>query len=87
MRQAMRKFGYRPNLLARSFRRQETKTIALLIPDNSNIFWAEMARVIEQSGYAYGYTVLLCNSDWSPECQRNYVDTLIAKPDSGSRTL
>lgn len=47
VRSAIRELGYRPNLLARSFRRRVTHTIGLLVPDNSNPFFAEVARVIE----------------------------------------
>lgn len=61
VRQAIQALGYRPNLLARSLRRQETKTIALITPDNANVYWADLAHVIEGAGFAAGYTVLLCN--------------------------
>ena len=38
--------GYRPNMLARSLRRRETRTIGLIVPDNANPFFAECARVM-----------------------------------------
>ena len=66
VREAIAALGYRPNLLARSFRRRVTHTIGLLVPDNSNPFFAEVARVIEDAGFAEGYSVILCNSDLSP---------------------
>ena len=83
VRLAMRELGYRPNLLARSLRRHETRTIGLLTPNNATPYWAEMARVVEQSGYAKGYGVLLCNSNWSATKEREYVQTLIAKQIDG----
>jgi LacI family transcriptional regulator len=76
---AVATLGYRPNLLARSFRRKETQTIGLLVPDNSNPFFAEIARVIEDMGFAEGYSVILCNSDLSQVKQAAYVDVLLAK--------
>ena len=48
VRQAISTLGYRPNLLARSLRRRETRTIGLLVPDNANPYFAEFARVIEE---------------------------------------
>lgn len=75
--------GYRPNLLARSFRRNETRTIGLLVPDNTNPYFAGIARVIEQEGFAEGYSVILCNSDLSPSKQVAYIDVLIAKQVDG----
>ncbi|HKG25387.1 MAG TPA: LacI family DNA-binding transcriptional regulator, partial [Thermomicrobiales bacterium] len=40
VREAIDALGYRPNLLARSFRRRVTHTIGLIVPDNSNPFFA-----------------------------------------------
>jgi LacI family transcriptional regulator len=79
VREAVRELGYRPNLLARSFRRNVTHTIGLLVPDNSNPFFAEVARMIEDAGFREGYNVILCNSDLSQEKQAAYVDVLLAK--------
>lgn len=79
VRQAIAQLGYRPNLLARSLRRQETHTIGLLVPDNSNPFFAEVARVIEDAGFAEGYSVILCNSDLSDAKQAAYLDVLLSK--------
>jgi LacI family transcriptional regulator len=77
--EAIDALGYRPNLLARSFRRKITHTIGLLVPDNSNPFFAELARVIEDAGFAQGYSVILCNSDLSEVKQTGYIDVLLAK--------
>jgi len=77
--EAIAALGYRPNLLARSFRRRITHTIGLLVPDNSNPFFAELARVIEDAGFAEGYSVILCNSDLSEAKQSRYVDVLLDK--------
>jgi LacI family transcriptional regulator len=77
--EAITALGYRPNLLARSFRRRITHTIGLLVPDNSNPFFAELARAIEDTVFAEGYSVVLCNSDLSPVKQETYIDVLLAK--------
>jgi len=79
VQEAIAALGYRPNLLARSFRRRVTHTIGLLVPDNSNPFFAEMARTIEDAGFAKGYNVVLCNSDLSAVKQETYIDVLLAK--------
>ena len=52
---AIKTLGYRPNLLARSLRRSETRTIGLIVPDNANPFFADFARVVEDAGFAEGY--------------------------------
>ncbi len=83
VREAITALGYRPNLLARSFRRRVTHTIGLLVPDNSNPFFAEVARVIEDAGFAEGYSVIIGNSDLSEVKQAAYVDVLLAKQVDG----
>jgi len=79
VREAIEALDYRPNLLARSFRRRVTHTLGLLVPDNSNPFFAELARTIEDAGFAEGYSVILCNSDLSTVKQEAYIDVLLAK--------
>ena len=81
--EAMEALDYRPNILARSLRLGETKTLGLVIPDNSNLFFAEMARSIEDTGYRNGYSVILCNSDGDVEKQQSYVRLLVDKQVDG----
>ena len=69
--------------LARSLRRRETRTIGLIVPDNSNPFFADVARAIEDAGFADGYSVILCNSDRSETKESAYVDVLLAKQVDG----
>lgn len=80
---AQKKLSYRPNSVARSLRMGITKTIGLIVPDASNLFFAEVARKIEDFGYQQGYSVILGNSDNDPYKQANYVTTLIAKQVDG----
>jgi LacI family transcriptional regulator len=55
--------GYRPNAVARALKTQRTHTIGLLVPDNSNPYFAELAKAIEDVAYSRGYALLLGNSD------------------------
>ncbi len=76
---AMEALNYRPNAAARSLRSGETRTIGLIVPDNSNPFFAEIARVIEDIGFDNGYSVILCNSDGNIQKEKSYVQLLISK--------
>lgn len=67
VREAAEELGYAPNPFARSLRVQDSKTIGLLIPDNTNPFFAEVAKGIEEACFRAGYTLILCNSDRSLE--------------------
>jgi LacI family transcriptional regulator len=83
VRVAIEELGYRPNLLARGLRRRKTNTIGLLVPDNSNPFFAEVARAIEDTGFEQGYSVILCNSDMNEAKQDAYLSVLLAKQVDG----
>ncbi|MCS7260876.1 MAG: LacI family transcriptional regulator [Anaerolineae bacterium] len=80
---AMEELDYRPNALARSLRIGQTKTIGLIVPDNSNLFFAEIARAIEDTGYRHGYAVILCNSDGRGDKQQRYIQALVDKQVDG----
>ncbi len=75
---AVEELNYRPNYLARGLRQRNTCMIGLITPDNSNPFYAEVARAIEDAGFAAGYSVILCNTDLSGEKQNAYLDVLLS---------
>ena len=81
--QAMDKLNYHPNTLARSLRQGISHTIGLIVPDNANPFFAEIARVIETRGFENGYSCILCNSDSQLEKELTYVSMLVAKQVDG----
>jgi LacI family transcriptional regulator len=83
VRRAITQLGYQPNSVARSLRHGRTHTIGLLVPDNANPFFAEVARVVEDEGFKAGYSVILCNSDGSEVKEKAYIDVLLAKQVDG----
>jgi LacI family transcriptional regulator len=76
---AMLELDYTPDATARSLRVGRTDTIGLVIPDNSNPFFAELARWIEDAGFEAGYTTILANSNERPYRERRYIATLLSK--------
>ncbi len=58
--------GYKPNLLARSFRTGKTNIIGLMVEDISNPFFANVARLIEEKAYKNGYKILYCSTENDP---------------------
>jgi LacI family transcriptional regulator len=75
---AASELGYTPDGRARSLRLRKTQTIGLIVPD-VNPFFAELARIIEDQGFAAGYTTILGNADGHPDRERKYLETLISK--------
>src|SRR5436309_3345136 len=67
---------YQPSGVARSLRRQQTRTIGLIVPDNRNPFFAELARGIEEFCDDAGYRVYLCNSNDNAQKEIEYCDKL-----------
>lgn len=55
--------GYEPNFVAKTLSQQESNLIALLVPNLTNPFFAELVSCIEQSADSRGYHVYLCNSE------------------------
>lgn len=83
VRLAMEALNYRPNTLARSLRLGETKTIGLILPDSSNPFFAESARLLEEAAFQQSYSLILCNSNGDPEKERRYTEVLFNKQVDG----
>lgn len=59
-----KKMGYRPNMIAKNLVSQRSNTIALILPDVSNPFFADIARSITEASHAAGYIVTICNTGW-----------------------
>ena len=73
---AMAALAYRPDEVARSLARRETRTLGLVVTDITNPFYAETAAAIVKTARAHGYTVILCDTDNSPDLQEEYIEVL-----------
>ena len=76
---AMRELAYVPSAVARSLRHNVTRTLGIMLPNNSNPYFAELIRSIEDRCYSAGYNVVLCNSDDDPVKQNVYLRVLMEK--------
>lgn len=63
----IQRLGYRPSDIARSLATKRTGTIGLIVPDNANPFFSEVARAAEQVAYATNYSIFLANTDEDPQ--------------------
>lgn len=76
---AIKKLGYRPNIVARSLKTQRTKTIGILIPDISSQFYPEIVRGAEDVSNIYDYNIILGNSDFDIQKEKEYLRVLKEK--------
>src|SRR5580693_9956950 len=60
---AVQAVGYQPNQLARGLRRDKTNMIGMIIPDVTNPFFPAVVRGAEDTAFANGYRLILCNTD------------------------
>ena len=81
--EAMRQVGYRANVVARSLRMNRTMSLGLVIPDNTNAFFADLCRVIEDTAFRRGFTLLLGHGRGIPEREIAYVRTLTERQVDG----
>ena len=72
-----KKLGYRRNNAAASLRSGRSHSIAVIVSDIANPFFAEICRSIENISYRAGYSVIFASSDENPEKLSRLVDTMI----------
>ncbi|HEX6293490.1 MAG TPA: LacI family DNA-binding transcriptional regulator [Herpetosiphonaceae bacterium] len=76
VREAVARLEYRPNLIARSLRSQQSNTIGLIVSDIRNPFFTAISRAVEDTAYAHGLSVVLCNTDENPEKEALYLQLM-----------
>lgn len=76
---AAKELDYSPNGLARSMSLRRTHTLGLVVSDITNPFFTAVARGVEDSSQAGGYSVVICNSDEQVEKERSYLSVLREK--------
>ncbi|MBU8879756.1 catabolite control protein A [Bacillus sp. FJAT-29790] len=81
--EVIERLGYRPNAVARGLASKKTTTVGVIIPDISNIFFAELARGIEDIATMYKYNIILSNSDENLEKELRLFNTMLGKQVDG----
>lgn len=81
--EVIERLGYRPNAVARGLASKKTTTVGVIIPDISNIFYAELARGIEDIATMYKYNIILSNSDQNTDKEFHLLNTMLGKQVDG----
>jgi LacI family transcriptional regulator len=77
--EAAHALGYVPSEVARWLKQNTTRTLGMLVPNNSNPYFAEIIRGVERHCYGAGYSLLLCNSDDDAQRQTDHLRVLVER--------
>ena len=67
---------YQLNALAKGLQGSRTQLLGVLVTDISNGFFADLAKQIEIAARKRGYSIILFNSDYSPQNEQKYLDVV-----------
>lgn len=72
-----RKVGYHPNISARNLRKQQSRTIGIVVNDLCDILIAQAANIMQDTAYKRGYFPVLLSTDESPVKERESFERLL----------
>ncbi len=75
---AIEETGFVPNEAARTLFKRSAKIIGLVIPSIENPFFTQFSGAVERTADAYGYKVVLFNTDGEIEKEKNVLQMLCA---------
>ena len=71
------RYNYRPNKLAIGLLKNSTSTFGIIVPDISNIFFAELCKGCESEARKYNYTLMVTSADEFPSDNMKYFNALV----------
>ena len=81
--EAAHRLGYRPNRLAQRLRQNKTGIIGVVVADNANPFFAAVVKGIENTATANDYSIILKDSNETPETERKAIEVMLAEQVDG----
>lgn len=72
-------YQYKPNLVAKGLRTNNSLCIGIIVPDITNEFFASIVREVESRLFQNGYTAFICNTDEKTDIEDKYYEELVAK--------
>ncbi|MDQ0861896.1 LacI family DNA-binding transcriptional regulator [Bacillus sp. V2I10] len=85
--EAIKQLDYQPNILARHFRTNQTKTILVVVPSLTNLVFSEIISGIDTVATEKGYQVLLGNTNRTTEKAQEFINHLKQKQVDGAILL
>lgn len=75
--------GFQKNALATSLSTNKTNVIGVIVPQLNREFLSSLVHNIEETAFAMGYSVIICQTNNSYEREKTYIDTLISSRVAG----
>ncbi|WP_054180913.1 DNA-binding transcriptional regulator CytR [Trabulsiella odontotermitis] len=85
--QAALEVGYLPQSLGRNMKRNESRTILVIVPDICDPFFSETIRGIEVTAAKHGYLVLIGDCAHQNQQEKTFIDLIITKQIDGMLLL
>ncbi len=80
---AIEQLNYKPSCFAKNIRTQKSMTIAMMIPDASNLFYTEMYKAVEKVIFEQEYMTIICDTQNSSEYEIKYAEKLLDRKIDG----
>lgn len=81
--EVIERLNYRPNAVARGLASKKTTTVGVIIPNITDLYFASLARGIDDIAAMYKYNIILANSDVDQDREIQVFNTLLAKQVDG----
>lgn len=83
VQQVLEQVGYEKDKTLPSAAKTGYGSIGLILPDITNPFFSDIARAVEDQARAAGYFVILANTNFSQETEKQYIVNFLAKKVDG----
>lgn len=80
---AIKELDYKPNLLARSLINKKTKSLGVVVPSITNLFFPVVVKGIQNISDREGFSLFLCDTDSRGEKEKKQIQNLIEKQVDG----
>lgn len=77
--QAVQELNYKPNAIARSLMNAQTKTLAIIFPNVSDMFSGTVLSGVEDAAHQRGFSVIVCKTGGGHERTLGYLQLLAEK--------
>lgn len=73
---AVRELSYAPSMVARNLKHGKSQLIAIVVADLANPFFSRMVCLAEAAAAAWGYSLVVFNSDEKPEAEKRIISRI-----------